>query len=264
MFKITEVISKPIYTIYEGENVGTINNFLYDYKSQKIKGFFIFNDDSEKDFFVKKNKIFTLGQDYLLVKNKNSIKKSEIEGNNLINLQVVTLDGENLGEIIELFFDENYIVNSIETNKAIIIPAKSIINIGENIVIIDNSPKKINISRMKPIQRILDKDIPEIKVSILEESKLATIPIISKNFNENNFSNENKIMGNSIKETFKKTLILPPKILSNPKSIIGKYAKELLCGLNGEIIIKKGQMVTEKIYEKAQKHSKLFELTNNV
>lgn len=262
MFKITEVISKPIYTIYEGEKIGIVNNFLYDYKTQKIKGFFILNDDSENEFFIAKNKIFTLGQDYLLVKNKNSFQISEIKGKNLINLQVVTLDGENMGEIIELFFDENYIVHSIETNKAIVIPSKSIINIGENIVMIDNSQKKINVSRMKPIQRIFDKDITDIKVSILQESKLATVPIISKNFNE--ISNENKVIGNSIKETFKKQLVLPPKILSNPKSIIGKYAKELLCGLNGEIIVKKGQMITEKIYEKAQKHSKLFELTNNV
>lgn len=264
MFKITEVIAKPIFTIYEGEKAGTISNFLYDYKSQKIKGFFIFDDDSEKNFFVKTGNIYSLGQDYLLVRNRNKIKIAEIEGKSFINLQAVTICGESLGEIKELFFDEKYIVHSFETNKAIVFPAKTIINIGENVILIDTNQKKINIARMKPIQRILNETLPDIKVNILEESKLATIPIISKNFNESNFTNENKIIGQSVKETLKKSLMLPPKILSNPKTIIGKYAKELLCGLNGEVIIKKGQMVTDKIYEKAQKHSKLFELTNNV
>lgn len=34
MNKVSEIISKPIYTIYEGIKVGTIINFLYN-NSQK-------------------------------------------------------------------------------------------------------------------------------------------------------------------------------------------------------------------------------------
>ena len=73
-------------------------------------------------------------------------------------------------------------------------------------------------------------------------------PIISNNFNESNFSKGRKIEG-----TF-----------SNPKSILGKRANKTILGLNGEIIVKDMQVITEKIIEKAKKHSKLFELTNSI
>lgn len=181
-----------------------------------------------------------------------------------MNLKAVSINGESAGEIIDLYFDEKFKVESIETNKGVILPATSIINIGKDILIFDNNEKKVNVYKMKPISRILIGDLPNIKVSILEEKAISTIPIISRNFDENNFSEDKKIVSEPVKEKLKKNVSLPPKVLSNTKSIIGKYAKAMVCGMNGEVIIKKGQMISEKIYEKAQKHSKLFELTNNI
>ena len=45
---------------------------------------------------------------------------------------------------------------------------------------------------------------------------------------------------------------------------MGKRANKTILGLNGEIIVKDMQAITEKIIEKAKKHSKLFELTNSI
>lgn len=264
MYKISEVISRPVYTIYEGAQVGTVINFLYDNISKKIKGFFVFDDTSDQDLYVNSKNIYKLGSDNLLVKNRNKIDISKFENKGILNLNMISVVGENAGEVKDVFFDDKFNICSVETKKGVIIPAKNIINIGLDVVIFDNDDNKVNVARMKPINRILLEDIPNIKVSILEETKLSTIPIISSNFDQTNFVEEKKIISQPIKEIAKNKLILPPKILSNPKSIIGKYAKEMICGLNGEVIIKKGQMVTEKIVEKAQKHSKLFELTNNV
>jgi uncharacterized protein YrrD len=264
MYKVSEVISKPVYSIYEGIKVGTVVNFLYDNTRKRIQGFFVFDDESDQDLYLTFKNIYKMGSDNLLIRNRNKIEISKLEKKSVLNLNLISVVGEDAGEIKDVFFDKNFNICSIETKNGVVIPAKNIVNVGQDIVIFDNNEKKINVARMKPINRIMLENIPNIKVSILEEEKLATVPIISGNFDQANFIEEKKIISQPIKEIATKKLTLPPKILSNPKSIIGKYAKEMVCGLNGEVIIKKGQMVTEKIFEKAQKHSKLFELTNNV
>ena len=47
MHKISEIISKPVLTLFEGENVGTVSSFLFDEKQNKIKGFVVLDDNSE-------------------------------------------------------------------------------------------------------------------------------------------------------------------------------------------------------------------------
>lgn len=268
MYKISDVISKPVYTIYEGVQAGTIINFLYDKRNKKIKGFFIFDDDSDIEQFITVRNVYKLGNDNLLIKNRDKIQISKIDKKSILGINMVSIKGENAGEIKDVFFDEKYNVYSIETKNGVVIPVDDIINIGQDIILFDTNEKKVKVSRMKSYSKILVEDLPHIKVSILQDSELTDVPIISNNFEEKDFSIESRIMGETTSsfppKKSLKSLTLPPKILSNPKSIIGKYAKEMVCGLNGEVIIKKGQMVTEKIFEKAQKHSKVFELTNNV
>ncbi len=263
MYKVSETISKPVYTIYEGIEVGTILNFLYDNKLKKIKGFFIFDDESEIEQYITSKNLYKIGEDNLLIKNRNKIQISKFEKRSILNLDLISLNGESAGEIKDVYFDEKFLVSSVETKKGVIIPAKNIVNIGQDVAIFCNNEQKVNIARMKPISKILVENLPNIKVEILEENKLPNIPIISNIVDSENFVKENKMIGQKIEEP-KRKISLPPKILSNPKSIIGKYAKEMICGINGEVIIKKGQMITDKIYEKAQKHSKLFELTNSI
>lgn len=265
MYKISEVISKPVYAIYEGMEVGTVINFLYDSERKKVKGLFIFDDESDQEQYIANKNIYRLGTDNVLVKNRSKVQISKFDKTSILNLNMISIAGEDAGEINDVFFDEKFNICAVETKKGIIIPADDIINIGHDMALFDSANgKKVNVAKMKPANRILVENLPNIKVNILEEAKFSTIPIISQNFDQTNFVEEKKIVNPPIKEVQRNKITLPPKVLSNPKSIVGKYAKELICGINGEVIIKKGQMVTEKIIEKAQKHSKLFELTNNV
>ena len=260
MYKISEVISKPVYTVYEGIKIGTILDFAYDNKYKKIRGFFIFDDESDGESYIEARKIYKFGSDNLLIKNRNKVQIPKLDKKSILNLSLISIEGDNAGDINDVYFDEKFKATAIETKLGVIIPADTLISIGQDSAIFDINDKKINIARMKPASKIVVEELPNIKVKILEEDKLATVPIVSSK-SENNFSIP-KI--GEAKPVAKKNITLPPKVSSNNNSILGKYSKDLLCGLNGEVIVKKGQLITEEIYKKAQKHSKLFELMNCV
>lgn len=259
MFKVVDVISRPIYTMYEGVFVGTIINFIYDEKLKKVRGFFIFDDESESEHYIMSKNIYKIGEESILIKNRSKIQVSNFEKKSILNMKIVAVDGSWVGEIRDVFFDEKFKVIALETKNNVIIPIEYIIRIGQDIIIFDANEKKVNIARMKPATKILVENLPNIKVSILEESQLAMSPILSV---VNSDLNKKDVFSGRAFQPEKRSALLP-KSLNNPRAIIGKNAKETLIGLNGEIIVKKGQLITERIYENAKKHSKLFELANS-
>ncbi len=275
MFKISEIISKPVYTIYEGINVGTIKNFLYDKKNKRISGFYLFDDETEThEHFLKSNKIFCVGEDNVMIKNLDYIEAMSFsKDNEIINQDAISIDAQNLGKIIDLYCDDDFKAVSFETNMGIVLPADAMINIGKDILVFDTNQNKVNISKMKTKNKIMVANLPNIKVSILdlEEPDISQIPIMSNNYDQTSFLGDEKIKSEGINQVVenekiiprvKNQIVLPRRLLANPKSIIGKTAKETIYGLNGEIVVKQNQIITEKIYQKAKKHLKLFELTN--
>ena len=261
MYKISDIISKPVFSLYEGINIGTIKSFWYNERTKKIKGFFIFDDETEAhEHFVPINKIFSIGENCLIVKNiKSIIAQINVDENVIMNLSAITTAGADLGKISDIYIDENYEVKAFETTKRFVAPAEKLVNIGRDVVIFDFNEVPIKISRLKPISVISSVDLPEIKVSILNDSS----EIISKNYSQNDFKKENKIES-SFKERQKQEIGLPKKLFVNQKTIIGKRANKTVIGMNAEVIVKDMQIITDKIYQKAKKHSKLFELANAV
>ena len=167
-------------------------------------------------------------------------------------MQVVSIDGDWSGIIRDVFFDEKFKVISVKTKDKIVIPINKIVHIGQDILIFNNN-KKVFISRMKPASKILVENLPNIKVNILEESELATTPILSKTpvflttpkidkvIENSSLNNDTKNLktDNEKKDLFTNTI-------SNPKSIIGKHSRELIIGLNGEVVVKKGNLSLKK------------------
>ena len=50
MQKLSQIISKPVFSLYEGLWLGTIINVCINFSSRKIKGFFVLSSD-ENVFF---------------------------------------------------------------------------------------------------------------------------------------------------------------------------------------------------------------------
>lgn len=264
MQKISEIISKPVYSLFEGTLAGTIKSFFFNPKSKKITGFCVFSDETDFEYFLPSNKIFSLGESSITIKNLDEIsimQESAIENNKIIYNTALTIDGNCLGKITDCFFDESFFIVAFETSCGVVVPSEKLFNVGNDAVVFDLESAS-SVAKFKPkTQKIIVQNLPEIKVSILNENPL---PIISNNFSQQNFSKERKIQGN-LDNLDKKTIeIAFPQKISSSKSILGKRANKTILGLNGEIIVKDMQVITEKIIEKAKKHSKFFELANSI
>lgn len=267
MQKVSQIISKPVYSLFEGALAGTVKNFLFNPKTKKISGFFVFSDESENEFFLATNKIYSIGESSITIRNLNDLEISQWgfnEPEKIVTNVALTTRGDCLGKIVDVFFDENFSALVFETASGVAIPSSLLLSVGEDAAIFDLE-STASITKFKPkSQKIVIQNLPEIKVSILKEEETG-FPIISNNFNESSFSKGRKIEGTFETPKPKKTEItFPKKLISNPKSILGKRANKTILGLNGEIIVKDMQVITEKIIEKAKKHSKLFELTNSI
>ena len=261
MHKISEIISKPVFTLYEGINIGTVKSFLYNEKTKKIKGFFIFDDETEThDHFILSSKIFSIGENCLIVKNMKAMTPQiDMEDNGIINSPAISVDGLSLGKISDVYFDDKYDIKAFLTTKNIVVPSEKLINFGRDAMIFDFKESPLKVARFKTQNRIAVLDLPEIKVSILDTKQKSEI--ISNNFKQSDFNSDNKIESQT---NVKQDVVLPKKLVAKPETIIGKRANKTIYGLNGEVVVKDMQVITDKIYERAKKHSKLFELKNSV
>ena len=264
MLKISDIISKPIFSLYECSYIGTVNDFFMTNNNKKIGGFLFLDDESDiNNSYIQANKILNLNNEIIIIKNINSLK---VFNNNfqtkIINQKAISVLGEDLGTINDVFFDENYYILGFETSLKLFISIENLLKIGKDILVFDFAENKIKISNYKPKNKIIMADLPDIKVSILNNSEKNNIPIISKNFDESSFFSDNKIEGEFEFKNFSNISI--PKKIINKSSILGKISKKTIFGLNGEIIIKDTQVITQQIIEKAARHGKLFELKSAI
>lgn len=258
MFKISEVISKPVYSIYEGTKVGTVSNFILDFSKKKIVGFCFVDEEMEFSCgFIASKNVFSLNE-ALVIKNNELTAPLSFEEQTIMNKPAISVSGEELGNVSDIFFDEKFNLISFETTKKILLPAALLVRMGQDAVFFNTLEKKFTLSKVKPKEKIEINNLPEIKVSILTES----IPIISSNYSQESFANENKIEGEKQFKT--KTEIQFPKKVGAFNEIIGKTSNKTVVGLNGEVIVKDMQIITAEVYQKALKHGVLFQLENAV
>lgn len=222
---LTDIIGKKVYSIYEGEIVGTILQASFDRQFTKIHSFRIF-DEEENEFDILMSNIKALG-DCVIITNKNKLNTPTIKNiKNPLNMDVINENATHLGKINEVELDRFGGVSNIFTTLNY--------NLNPNFVYFRKqfvlfSESKINITNYRP--RSEKFDLQNIKVNILniEQAKL-------------------------------NPSFIPSKIQFNPGSMVGKIAKSDLLGLNNEIIVKANQVITEKIIDDAGKHNRLNQL----
>ena len=221
---LKNLIGKKVYSIYEGEIVGTVVDVTFKYDFKKIHSLTIFNDD-EEEFSLPIASIYAMG-DSIIIKNKTKLT-SFVPGRNLstISKDVFNNTATHLGKIVDLEFDQFGNIVKFVTNKEIFLNPNNISNRKNFVLFFDD---KIKIAGLKP--RNKKQNYSKIKVNIFNIDDAKT------------------------------TNFLPSKLQYNPQSILGKIAKGDLVGLNNEIIIKTNQTITEKTIQDATRHNRLNQL----
>ena len=229
MTKISEVISKPVISLYNCEFVGIVKNILFDKIKKMVKYIIILNEEDDIEYAIKTNGIYKINNDAILIKNNEELElKSnlELESYNfysLINLPAFNIDGEFLGKIKEVEIDEKYKINNMETNKNQILN-KDIKKI-EKVVICSN--EKINFRKFKK----------RIKFEKPKENYTVTLQVSKPK--------------------------LPSKALINENMLLNRVVYNNILDQNNQTIIKANTIINNTIIEIAKKYGKLKDLIKN-
>ncbi|MBR4002596.1 MAG: hypothetical protein IKI95_00815 [Clostridia bacterium] len=259
---LSEIISKPVLNLYTGKIEGTIQNAVFDKTFKKVIHLKMFNDD-EEEFLIDTQKIYSLGENSIVIKNSEALLLclSNINNNENtpMNMNVYTTLGNTKGTIKDVELNQKLETQFLITDKNEKIKQQEIFNIGENIIINQNN-KKIKLTNFKPKNKV---NAHNQVITILpkqtesEIKKIETTPVNTQPIN-----NTPPTAFVEKKENYKiYKQPTPQKLIGNSNFLIGRKAIKTIYGINNEIIIKKDNIINAKNLESAKKHSKLVELT---
>lgn len=259
--KLTDIISKQIINIYDGKICGTIYDILY--KSGKICYLKAF-DKSDDEYLIDTSKIYSNGKDAITIKNNSAIYVglpiNESLFSSPIGKNVYSLGGDLIGKIEDIQVDDSYnIKNYIIQEKEI--PYQNV-QVGQELAFYDNSKQKIKrcnfaikVPNAKPNNN--QKVITFTSIDANEKEQGNNLTLISDE--PSSLQIEGNKMDNQV--VISPTLS-PQKIIGigSGKFLIKRKVDKTIYGINNEILIKKGGIITQNILDNCTKHGRLFEL----
>ncbi|MBE5738539.1 MAG: hypothetical protein E7354_02295 [Clostridiales bacterium] len=234
MNKLSELISTPVISLYEGQEIGIVYNISFNFKSKKYKYAYILNEHENIMYTINLNDIYYIGQDCIFIKNlsfaelKDNIDKELKECQPLLNLKIYNMTGEYLGISKDAEIEDNFTIRNIITDREEAISYDKIVNIG-SIILVGN--KKININKFSPTKKIkVCKKTASDHIVILNTPK--TIDTNTQN-----------------------------KIITDSRFLIGRRVTHDIRAINGEIIARTGNIINKEILTKASNYGKLIEVS---
>lgn len=228
---LSELLQKPILSLYEGELLGNINKVFFDKSKNKIKTFEILNDE-EISYCLYPKFIYTVGKHAITIKNKQNLVltlNENIDNTILpIDVKVYSLQGEFLGIVKDYSLTDKYVIENMVLDNQQLININDMASCSANSIVVYYSQEHINIKSFR--YRIQNKSNDNSKVKVLPKL----------------FSSFNKIATNS----------------SNSKQnfIVGRICTKDIMDNQQNIIIKQNSTITDQILALASSKNKLQEL----
>lgn len=238
MERISNIIGKPVISIFDGTLEGYAKNVVVDKRVCKIEWIEIFDDETQEEKLLLPKGICKFGKDAIMLKNneavylKSTILQSDI---NIVGCDIFCTDGCCLGKVQDICFDDNFSIESLilQNEQAVL---KSEILIAGTKILIARKDDAVKISNYKPKRKILLQNLTaEQKVTIQQTPpKKASVPIART----------------------------PKKILTaGYEFLIGRKVGQNIFADNKQLIVKKQCKITSEIIDIASKNGKLKELT---
>lgn len=235
MNKVSEIISTPVISLYEGEYIGIIYNIIFDYKQKKCNYACVLDEKDNIPQIIKFKDIYKIGSQCVFIKNKSFLNlftncEKELETcGNPINLKVYNLNCEYVGTSHDVIIDDNFRMDKIILNNGKILEKDEVFNIGKSTIIIGQN--NISVQKLKPITKSIKIQNKEKKVMILSDYIKKDTPTPQSN-----------------------------KIITDFRFLIGRVLSQDIIALNGEMIARKNSVVTKDIVSKASLYGKLVEI----
>lgn len=234
MWKVSNIISSYVVSVFNGQIEGVVSNILFNEK--RHAKYLIISQNDEQFLVLDTANIFKLGDGAVIIKNSdclNLMASKELEIKNCfspINSIVVSLNGNFLGYVTDIELDEKFNILSFSSTNKNAVNLNEIINLSESVIItthgVNNKPKLSRFKAKQQINNIQPKSDTRV-VSALTEPDT----------------------------------ILPNRTVTNYNFLINRKVSKNIVNFNGEIIIKENQIINSKVLDIARINGKIRELT---
>ena len=143
--KVSEIISKKVYSVEEGMEVGYILNFSLNNTLTKIEKFVVVSLQEENEFVLSFEDVKAITNEAVFISSSSTLLfDANFEANNPLTKKVFSLSGQPLGKVVDVEINKNN-VKKIETNCCEILP-KHIYSSGKDCLFFSkNKAKKLKI-----------------------------------------------------------------------------------------------------------------------
>ncbi len=233
MTKLSQLISLPVFSIYEGKLEGTIENALLNAENNKIEFLLVYNEEDNLKKLVAFNEIYSISESGIAVKNSaflnlyESMELKSCKCYNPINTMVFKVDGSYLGKVTDVVISKNkvtsFLINDIETD------IKEVLSFNNSLTLI----------KSKLGQRASAFKLPEIKTKVLDTKVSIQSPSPTRN----------------------QMVITPKRAVVNYSFLINRHVTKDILSTTGEVLLKRDTLVTLGVINLAKQFGKLKELT---
>jgi uncharacterized protein YrrD len=270
MRKGRDVIGKPVVAYDSGEKLDTISDLIFDQNSNRLLGFLV---DEGGWFSSSKvlpiSQVQAIGLDAVVVPSKDAIVTAKevpeinqvLERNNILkDTRIMTLDGRDLGTMVDLYFDaQTGAVEGYEVSGGVFadaysgrsfVPAPDTLKIGEDVAFVPSETADLmeeQVGGLKAAMQSAGEKLQETAQATgekLQETAQAT--------------------GEKLQEASRAaTTVLTNRIVDPAEQkvfVLGKVAQHTIDSPGGGIMIACGERVTPAIIEVAEYFHLLDEL----
>lgn len=235
MYYCKEFQSLSVLSLYEGELLGVVDKLLFNKNLKKLVEIELISEDGVKLILPTKN-IYHVGKNAITVKNNQAVS-IKVENSELyacpINSKAYSINGEYLGIIKEILFDEKFQTSKIALDNDSTLEVTKIASCGKNSVIFKTSDEDINLKKFTP-----NKAPKILKVKTVQTVETQPIPPI-----------------NAVPvETQQKTTPQDANFL------IGRTCTKDIVNFNKDVLIKANSKISKKHIKEVNKFGKLREL----
>lgn len=240
MINVSQLISLPLISIYDGQILGIIKNVKFNPKTNKATYAEILCEEEDSNKVLNLKNVYKFGENTVLIKNKEILElfeEKELELTTLYNpitCPIFSIDGKFIGSVNDIELNKNLEINKIKICNDQEFQKHQILNFSNNCLILNCEDKKHKLCNFKSKQNI------------------------------SSFKIENKVeiqtLTNNNQES--QTNTKPHRVITDYRFLLNRNIIKNIYSPNGELIAKENSKVTAKIIETARSCGKLIELTH--
>lgn len=234
MYNTKNLIGMPVLSLYEGELNGNIVDVCFDKKLKKVM-YFSLADDNELKYILPTKNIYKIGKNAVTIKNNSCLILDLDTPDNTIpapfESKTYTIQGEYLGKISHITFDDKYCVNEILLDNDKTLDCSNLASCSKNTILVYDKNTKINVSKFK-------NRAPKFFKSKTEQ-KVVTLPTM---------------------ESVSQDITLPSSTSNQPSFLIGREVTTDILLDDKQLLIKANSTITERVLAQAIAHNRLKDL----